>query len=355
MIRSPLIVFLAFMLTIVLVTATSVGCGVDESFSYSVRVLDEVTSEPIASAKVTIEIADKSPLDELTDSNGFARFIIDASRAGEPGRLLVQADGYSKHDQYIDLYFGMLPDIIPLEVESAQETSLAIPFATSTMTATSTSGPGLVIVASSATPSQSSSTPTGSVTLVVTPSPPPIMGQTLSKLLETVPTTAARLGRPKGLEVWEPGVAFQNFEHGAMLYRDALPPEVSISVLFPDGTWKSFQDKFREGMISVPQEITPPEGFYKPIRGFGITWYEEPEVLHSLGWATTCEMSMEILRQKFDEGLVIRLEIFKYFQQANPPTTCTGQQEHLGRTFVFYYSPGDSSRGTWEELTNADQ
>lgn len=85
------------------------------SFEYQVRVQNREASQNIPNAKVTIEVAGQAPLDEITDANGFARISINASYAGKPGRLLVEASGYEAYRQEIDLTEGILPDTIPLK------------------------------------------------------------------------------------------------------------------------------------------------------------------------------------------------------------------------------------------------
>jgi hypothetical protein len=86
-----------------------------QTFQYSVKVQAKETGEDIPNVRVIIEVIGQAPLDEVTDSNGFARVFIDANRAGQPGRLIVQATGYKKYTQNIDLLEDMLPEIIQLE------------------------------------------------------------------------------------------------------------------------------------------------------------------------------------------------------------------------------------------------
>jgi hypothetical protein len=125
-----------------------------------------------------LEVAGKAPLDEIADSNGFARFTIDTSYANKPGRLIVQATGYKTYAQNIDLVKDALPDIIQLEpmpVESAHvettaiSTLIASPLPTFTEEPTSASTPTPV-----ATPSQTPvPTPTFALSLTPTSTPTP--------------------------------------------------------------------------------------------------------------------------------------------------------------------------------------
>ena len=90
-----------------------------DSFAYSIRVQSKGTSEHIPNAKVTIEITGKAPLDEFTDDNGYARILIDSDRVGKPGRLIVEATGYERYTQNIDLYKDVLPDVVQLDDSKA--------------------------------------------------------------------------------------------------------------------------------------------------------------------------------------------------------------------------------------------
>ncbi len=91
--------------------------SVADTFTYNVRVQDKSTADGIANAVVTIEVGGKAPLDGITDSTGLARIFVNASHAGQPGRLIVEADGYERYRQEIDIVEGALPDIVPLELE----------------------------------------------------------------------------------------------------------------------------------------------------------------------------------------------------------------------------------------------
>ncbi len=88
--------------------------------------------------------------------------------------------------------------------------------------------------------------------------------------------------------------AEQFFEHGYMYWRDNLGVPDQIYVLYfgggsdqTKGTWRSFEDTWKEGdpENSCPAE-TPPGGLYKPLRGFGHVWCDQPTVKAQLGWAT---------------------------------------------------------------------
>ena len=86
-----------------------------QTFDYSVRVQEKDNDVNIPNARITLEVAGKAPLDEITDSNGFARIRIESSYASKPGRIIVEATDYKKYTQNIDLSEDALPDIIQLE------------------------------------------------------------------------------------------------------------------------------------------------------------------------------------------------------------------------------------------------
>lgn len=84
-------------------------------FNYSVTVVDDETELPIAGAQVVIEIVGRAPLGEDADSNGFARVVVPAAFAEQPGRLIIRADGYKVWSEEIDLYPDRLPNIVKLK------------------------------------------------------------------------------------------------------------------------------------------------------------------------------------------------------------------------------------------------
>lgn len=84
-------------------------------FTYQVRVEAIGTNETIPNATVTIEVGGQAPLDNVTDSNGVARIFISATHAGKPARLIVEAEGYRRYRQEMDLVEEVLPDIVRLE------------------------------------------------------------------------------------------------------------------------------------------------------------------------------------------------------------------------------------------------
>ncbi len=103
--QTILLSFLAIIACFVLSLATGFGFYVlsNDSFSYLVRVQENGTGIHISNAEVTIEVAEQAPLDGVTDTNGIARIFLPRSYAGQPGRLLIKANGYELYRQEIDL------------------------------------------------------------------------------------------------------------------------------------------------------------------------------------------------------------------------------------------------------------
>lgn len=94
---------------------------------------------------------------------------------------------------------------------------------------------------------------------------------------------------PQDAVLVSPG-AEQAFEHGWMIW---VGEEDRIYVLYNDETfspkWEAFQDEWNEGDPIDDPSITPPQGFYQPVRGFGLVWREQPNVRDRLGWALAPE------------------------------------------------------------------
>lgn len=94
---------------------------------------------------------------------------------------------------------------------------------------------------------------------------------------------------PQDAALISPG-AEQEFEHGWMIW---VGEEGRIYVLYDDEVfspkWAAFSDDWEEGDPIDDPSITPPPGFYQPIRGFGLVWREQPHVRERLGWAVNPE------------------------------------------------------------------
>jgi hypothetical protein len=96
--------------------------------------------------------------------------------------------------------------------------------------------------------------------------------------------------------------AEENFQHGIMFWRS---DNDRIYILYDNGIWQSVIDPWREGEPEFDPGITPPWGYYQPIRGFGEVWREEPGVRDRLGWATDQERGFTAAVQPFENGLMI--------------------------------------------------
>lgn len=84
--------------------------------------------------------------------------------------------------------------------------------------------------------------------------------------------------------------AEQQFEHGWMIW---VGGEDLIYVLYEDDVfspkWQAFTDDWEPGDPVSDTTIIPPEGYYQPLRGFGLVWREQPFVRDRLGWAVALE------------------------------------------------------------------
>lgn len=82
--------------------------------------------------------------------------------------------------------------------------------------------------------------------------------------------------------------AIQFFEHGIMRWHKNGDFQ-RIHVFYNDGTHDAFQDFWYEPAAEDSNPtLVPPEGLYKPMRGFGVLW-SDPAVRSKLGWAITEE------------------------------------------------------------------
>jgi hypothetical protein len=125
----------------------------------------------------------------------------------------------------------------------------------------------------------------------------------------------AELGGPDGAlgyataveqELW---CAAQDFERGKMMWLDQLREDHIYVLAFgmdeSGGTWQMVVDTWREG---DPESggLTPPEGLFEPVRGFGQLWREElggPDA--PVGWALAPEQGYTGSVQPFEHGLML--------------------------------------------------
>jgi hypothetical protein len=100
---------------IVLTALIAIFWPVRDGIDYAVRVQAQDTGDYVERARVTIEISGKAPLDDITDTQGLARIHIPSSHAEHPGKLIVEASGYKRYEQHINLTPDALPDVVQLE------------------------------------------------------------------------------------------------------------------------------------------------------------------------------------------------------------------------------------------------
>ncbi|KPL22404.1 MAG: hypothetical protein AMJ93_07230 [Anaerolineae bacterium SM23_84] len=109
-------------------------------------------------------------------------------------------------------------------------------------------------------------------------------------------------------------MAEQPFERGYMMWRE---PDRTVFVLFNDGVWRSFADRWQEGMPDYGCEATPPGNMLQPKRGFGLVWCVEEGVKEGLGWALDEEQGYTNEWQAFEGGEMIvsgaRLVVYALF------------------------------------------
>ncbi len=97
-------------------------------------------------------------------------------------------------------------------------------------------------------------------------------------------------------------MAEQSFERGHMMWRE---PDRTVFVLYIDGVWRSFADRWREDMAEYGCEATPPGSMLQPKRGFGLVWCVEEGVKEGLGWALDEEQGYTNEWQTFERGEMI--------------------------------------------------
>ena len=136
--------------------------------------------------------------------------------------------------------------------------------------------------------------------------------------LEMVPDLREEIGGlPPGCPMQEHQVltaVSQDFQGGYMVWREdrQLVYRKMIYVLYEEGSWESYLDRWQQGMPELdPSFGPPPEGLMQPKRGFGLVWQEHPEVRQGLGWAFNEERACDGAHlQAFGCGLMIECTQF---------------------------------------------
>lgn len=145
-----------------------------------------------------------------------------------------------------------------------------------------------------------------------TPAPTPTCAAPVAEALWSAwQSLGGREGLGCALEPAEEGDwAVQPFEQGVLYWRGSSR---ALFALFEGddglpqrGTYLTFRDAWQEGMPEVSCDAHPPDGLYRPIRGFGLLWCREDRVGESLGWATAPERGFRGLYQTFESGALLR-------------------------------------------------
>jgi len=176
--------------------------------------------------------------------------------------------------------------------------------------------PTRLIWESLATPATSTPSPRPTVTATSAPtlSPTPCTIALDERLQVASDEWLAKLGCATAPAVTTM-VAYQPFENGRMFWR---ADRRQIYVLQYDGTWRAYEDTWDESQPIDDPQITAPELYFKPIRGFGKLWREQlggPDAW--IGWATAQEYGYETVIQNLIGGLVLRGENTLYLLYNN--------------------------------------
>jgi len=75
-----------------------------------------------------------------------------------------------------------------------------------------------------------------------------------------------------------------------------------------EGTLMVYTDTWEEGQPHVPpdcEEMTPPEGYRLPERGFGEVWCQEG-LVDTIGWPAEAEIQVDLLAQPTEHGVLMK-------------------------------------------------
>jgi hypothetical protein len=121
------------------------------------------------------------------------------------------------------------------------------------------------------------------------------------KLWHENATVRQRLGCQQATETAIQIAAEQHFLGGYMFWRGDTH---DIVVFMADGTWRPFADTWTEAE-PVPAPLTPPAGYYEPVRGFGKVWRSDADLHQRLSWATDYETPVTAAWQPFAGGSML--------------------------------------------------
>lgn len=112
------------------------------------------------------------------------------------------------------------------------------------------------------------------------------------------PRIRSQLGCPTQTELAMPA-AEQVFENGLMYWWSGTQ---QIFVLGKRQQWQRYPNTYQDNEELEP--LTPPTGFYAPLRGFGKVWQQNVAVQQTLGWALKPEAAL----QGATSGVYLRFE-----------------------------------------------
>ena len=99
-------------------------------------------------------------------------------------------------------------------------------------------------------------------------------------------------------------MARERFQNGQMIWRQ---DRQWIYVLYSDGRWEGYPDRWVDGDPADDPSLTPPAGLLQPVRGFGKVWRENlGGSKAALGWALEKEQGNAYPAQDWDHGTVLR-------------------------------------------------
>ncbi len=182
----------------------------------------------------------------------------------------------------------MLDDVLPW-----------LPTSSITQTATTTPVPaGTGVPAIKATPGSSPESRGLQPTATAGPCEQPLTGNDVE-----LNARGLGLGCPRGTATPVPA-ARQHFQNGQMIWRG---DQRWIYVLYNDGRWEGYSDKWVEGDPADDPALTPPEGLQQPVRGFGKVWRESlGGAKAAIGWAQEKEQGQSAQIQDWDYGTVLQ-------------------------------------------------
>lgn len=126
---------------------------------------------------------------------------------------------------------------------------------------------------------------------------------------ENSPRIQQDLGWAMQAQPVQGGAAIQRFDNGVMVW---VQENGRIYAFLNDGTWRSYEDTFREGDPERDPAFGPPPGKQQPERGFGKVWRENPDLRDAIGWALAKEEPSSAQRQLFERGTMLRVGVFAY-------------------------------------------